>query len=106
VISALSHRLRRSRRRPLTWLVVGCLALGVVAAHSGLAHDHMGKAAAICLAVIDAAILGVGAALALRSRHRRSRARPVAGLTPFSLPWPAPEPRTRAGPALLQVLLL
>ena len=106
MISALSRHLRRSRRRPLAWLVVGCLALGVVAAHRGLAHDHMGKAAAICLAVIDAAILGVGAALAVRGGRPLPRRRPLARFAFLGLARPAPEPRTRAGPAFLQVLLL
>jgi hypothetical protein len=105
LLSALAHHLRVSRRRPATWLVVGCLALGVVAAHSGLAQDHMGKASAICLAVIDAAVLGVGAALALRGKRRTTMWRPVGRVATVTVPAAPPAPRSRAGP-LLQVLLL
>ena len=83
------------------------LAGAVVVAHSAVGHGDMGEAMLMCLAVVETAVVAVGAALVLSARMRR----PL-GVVPGPLEpelWLVPAPsgvRTRAGPPLLQVFRL
>ena len=49
----------RARRRIAVGAVIVLLGGAVVLAHSAAAGDHMGEAMAACLAVMDAAALGI-----------------------------------------------
>lgn len=83
-------------------LAHGALAMG----HMGM--DHMGKAAMVCLAVADAAALGVAALLAVAAPSRRGLTFALFGPLVAVLPpsGRAPGARARAGPAVLQVFRL
>ncbi len=83
------------------------LAGAVVVAHSAVGHGHMGEAMLMCLAVVETAVVAVGAALVLSARMRRPLWLVPAPLEPEL--WLVPSPagvRARAGPPLLQVFRL
>jgi hypothetical protein len=108
VFVALNTALRRNRRRLATLAVVLGLAGAVVSAHSVMAGDHMGDGVVMCLAVANAAVIAVGAALLVgvaASQRRRwliaAPALPAFAYTPAPRSVPA-----RAGPPLLQVFRL
>lgn len=110
---ATATRLRAPRRRLAATLVVLMLAGSVIAAHGALAMghmgmDHMGKAAMVCLAIADAAALGIGALLAVAAPSRRGLTFTLFGpLVAVTSPRAAtPGARARAGPAVLQVFRL
>lgn len=101
---AVNRALRRHNVRLLAVAVFASLGLTVGLAHSGLERDHMGEAAAMCLAVAASTAIAVAAA----PRLGRLVARPS---RPAS--WSPPEPardcgvradgRARGHPAVLQV---
>jgi len=107
MLIALNDFRRRHRQRLAASFVVIVLCWLLVAAHSALAERHMGDDMAVCLAVaqtaalvLAVAITRVSAATVLRPRPPRSHA----GVWPrMSFMRAAPDPRSRAGPALLQV---
>lgn len=83
------------------------LAVAVVWAHSGMAMDHMGTPAAVCLAVIDGAVF-LGAAVLGPRLVAFARAVEVPPDRPRGsvfVPPPTSAP-ARAGPARLQVFRL
>jgi hypothetical protein len=95
------------RRRLMVGAAIVLLAGAVVSAHSALNDHHIGDVAAACLAVMQVAAVGVGAAVASGMGILRR-------LWPLVVP-PAhepkvtsflPVPRSRAGPELLQVFRL
>lgn len=101
---SLNRSLRTQRRRLALIAAVLVLATGMAAAHGALSDGHMSKGVAMCLAVADSALLAVGAALAVR----RTGEVPPGRWLPYaaSLVWrprAQPQPRARAGPAVLQV---
>jgi hypothetical protein len=100
-------RLLRSRRRRLVAVaVVVAIGAGVVVAHSGVAMNHPGDGADICLAVLDAGLLATGAALLNGRANSAPKRHPVflsRSFAPSVAVVPAVEPRSRAGPAELQV---
>jgi ACR3 family arsenite efflux pump ArsB len=109
MLIALNRLRRRHRHRLAAVLLALTLCCAVVAAHSALADGHMGDNMAVCLAVAQTAALFLAvaiaaglAAAALRPRvlHRRVVA-PAAWAMAA-----APEPRSRAGPSVLQVFRL
>ena len=101
--------IRRAARTNRLWIAVAAaiavLAFTLVAAHSGVAGDHMGKAAAICLAVASVA----AATVASGPRLNRLVPSPIRAASD-SLPRIAEPPslprdgRARGHPAVLQVL--
>jgi hypothetical protein len=103
--------LARHRHRIALVAVLGALSFAIAAEHSGLghggaAHDGMGEAISLCLAIVGGGIaLGLGAAaLASFTRRRGSIPRELGSgsvalpMAPATMP-----PRSRAGPSLLQV---
>lgn len=85
------------------------LAGAVVLAHSAAADDHMGEAIAACVAVMDAAALGVLAVLAGRVLERVGRGRilgPSARLDRPAARHASVPPWPRGSPFALQVLRL
>jgi hypothetical protein len=110
VLIALNGALRRQRRRIATLTVTVGLAGSVVVAHSALRHHHvgdMGGAILTCLAVVETAVVAVGAAFALSALMRRRRRLLPASLAPDPPFVPSPAgTRSRAGPPLLQVFRL
>ena len=99
----------RARRRIAVGALIVLLAGAVVLAHSAAAGDHMGDAMAACLAVMDAAALGILAVAAARVTERvRAVALPSAWTllerAPARRPWAPPWPR--GSPFALQVLRL
>jgi hypothetical protein len=110
VFIRLNSALRRQRRRLATVAVVLGLAGAVVVAHTAVTHDHMGDMGgtiAMCLAVVETAVVAIGAALALSASMRRPLWLAPVPLDP-DLPV-APSPvgiRARADPCLLQVFRL
>lgn len=105
MLIALNTSLRRQRRRLVLVAAVVVLATGVAAAHSALGDRHMGEGMTICLAVADSALLALGAVLAVRL-PTGSWIRPWIPFLAVAAwrPVPRPEPRARAGPAVLQVI--
>jgi hypothetical protein len=104
VLIAVNRVPRRHRRHAALLVAVVSLAAAVIAAHSAMAGDHLGGAAAICLAVVEvtgaAVILAAPSAPSLPARARRQMGvRKPAGLVPVRV---AGAP-ARAGPAVLQV---
>jgi len=80
------------------------LAGAVAAAHSEIADDHMGDAAAVCLAVLETGALGLLSALALSTKASRPRPSWVAAGAPdFAVRRPRRPQQARAGPETLQV---
>lgn len=85
------------------------LAGAVVLAHSAAASDHMGEAMAACMAVMDAAALGVLVLSAGRAVERVRSARIPSSWSPLERPAarrPAAPPWPRGSPFALQVLRL
>ncbi len=105
MVIALNTSLRRQRRRLVLIAAVAVLATGVAAAHGALGDHHMGDGMTMCLAVADSALLTVGVALAVRL-HTGSWIRPWSPFVaaPVWRPLARPQPRARAGPAVLQVV--
>lgn len=103
---ALDNALRSHRRRLAILCTVAVLAATVVSAHSALAGgDHMGMGVAMCLAVVTTAVAVATAALASRQPIVPSAPTRIRSMA-LAHPRPAPEPRSRAGPAELQVFRL
>lgn len=101
------HALARRQRRRLGLLAVMlCLAGTVVVAHGALGEGHMGDGTLMCLAVMSAtgaSLLALTRANAALLRAPVLRLQPV--LVPASIAPLPPTPRSRAGPAVLQVFL-
>lgn len=108
MLIALNQLRRRHRQRFAAVLLVFALCLVVVAAHSALAERHMGTDMAVCLAIAQTAALAVAfviatvAMLRVPMRARRWRSALVMCARVGRMP---PAPRSRAGPAVLQVFL-
>ena len=107
MLIALNTLRRRHRHRLAAVLATFGLCWLLLAAHSALAEQHMGDDMAVCLAVAQTAALMLAVALGTTSAASRLLPRSpwlqidVAAHQP---PWPGwPEPRSRAGPELLQV---
>ena len=104
----LNSVLRRQRRRIAVIAAMLSLAGAVVTAHSVMGVDHMGDATAMCLAVVETAVIAVGGALivgvALARRPHWLVLIPAAPEQPAAS---APARiRARAGPPVLQVFRL
>ncbi len=105
---ALNRIARRQRHRLMTLAAVLALSGVVVVAHSAMGGDHMDGDTMMCVAVLEIAALTVagvaaGPALALLSAVWVRLPRLMPALPVLAL---APEPRARAGPAVLQVFRL
>ena len=99
----------RARRRVAVGAVVVALAGTVVLAHSAAAGDHMGDAMAACMAVMDAAALGVLALSSVRALERMASVGIPGSWTRLERPAPrrpSPPPWPRGSPSALQVLRL
>ena len=107
MLCALNGLLRRERRRLAVIAVVLGLAGAVLVAHTAMDHDHIGDAVVMCLAVVETAVMAVGAAVAAGLMRVRF-AVPVSGLfAPSSAAVPLRDGvRARAGPVRLQVFRL
>lgn len=110
MLIALNQLRRRHRQRLAAVLLALALCCLLVAAHSALAERHMGDDMAICLAVAQTAALALSIAVVIvaATRHSLPCASWDRGLAsmpsrPNSQP---PVPRSRAGPAVLQVFRL
>jgi hypothetical protein len=108
VFVGLNSVLRRQRRRIAVIAAMLSLAGAVVTAHSVMGVDHMGDATAMCLAVVETAVIAVGGALivgvALARRPHWLALIPAAPQQPAAS---APARiRARAGPPVLQVFRL
>jgi peptidoglycan/LPS O-acetylase OafA/YrhL len=103
VLEATRARLRRRRGRLAVVCAVALLGATVATAHSSVAGDHMGEAAAICLAIV-AGSAAVAALPALAGPVRRLRAPLQLGGrgAPRRLKHTVPH-LPRGDPALLQV---
>lgn len=101
---SVTRALKRPRLRAPALAAVITLALLMGLAHSGVEADHMGKAAAICMAI------AASAAIAVTARPRLGRLLPSA---PRPTDWGGPQEgalcpalpygRARGDPAVLQV---
>jgi hypothetical protein len=104
MLIACNDALRAQRRRLVLTCVSLVLATSVVAAHSALrSGDHMGPGVAVCLAIVDTALVAVVASLVLRGwtlyvPRARLISRQALRASKLSPAW-----RARDGPALLQV---
>ncbi len=105
MLMALNRTLRSAQRRRFALLVVVlALAAKMAGAHSALAGDHTGIGMAMCLAIADTALLVAGVMLAVWRTGAVSLLRWLAYEPPVHVrSGRPPQPRTRAGPALLQV---
>ena len=104
VLVVVNRFLVAERRRLAVTLGVLALATGVLSAHGLLGGDHMGPAAAACVAVMESAALAAGVAIAARLQGATQLARPVESVVIRAIrPRRPPEPRARAGPSVLQV---
>jgi hypothetical protein len=108
MLIATDRALRAQRRRFVAFAGAFLLATSLVAAHTAVSGGgHMDDAMAICLAVVDSAVVGVAVALAAAVRSRLLE-------LPRAVGWKMPrltavsrrDVRTRAGPAALQVFRL
>lgn len=110
MLIALNQLRRRRRQRLGAVLLALALCCLLVAAHSALAERHMGDDMAVCLAVAQTAALALSIAVVIvaATRHSRPCASSDFGLAPTqSRPNSQPPvPRSRAGPAVLQVFRL
>lgn len=103
----VDEALRSHRRRLVILCTMAVLAASVVSAHSALAGgDHMGMGVAMCLAVVDTAVAAAATVLAISRPAHRMPAPRLMLLVPEGRPRSAPSPRSRAGPAELQVFRL
>lgn len=95
------------RRRIALGLAVLCLGLSVAAAHTGsFGMDHMAEPAAMCLAIVGAALV-IGAGSGVRARPSQlSWERAGVSELPASASLPLLAAPARAGPPALQVFLL
>ena len=99
---ALNTMLRRQRRRLAVVVVLCGLAGAVVTAHSAMGADHMDHGVAMCLAIVETALVAVSAVLLVgAARH----ARPAWALPRPACPPPSPpvrrvDPVARAGPPI------
>ena len=94
----------RRRRRAAVLCAVVLLGATVTAAHTSVAHDHMGQAATMCLAVMAAG----GATVAALPAPGRLLPRPstlvgATGVAVSDLPAPAGVHRARGDPSVLQI---
>lgn len=110
MLIALNQLRRRHRQRLAAVLLALALCCLLVAAHSALAERHMGDDMAICLAVAQTAALALSIAVAIVAATRPTLPcntwdRRLA-LIPILLGCQPPIPRSRAGPAVLQVFRL
>lgn len=103
MLCAVNRTLRRQRRRAAIVMTVLCLAGAIVTAHSVLNHDHIGDAFVACLAVVETAVVALGATLALAACTPRVSV--PASTEPGWVPAPSGG-NARAGPPLLQVFRL
>lgn len=99
-----------NRRRLALLVTLGVLALAVAAEHAGLGHGDMthpdmGQAISICLAVVEAGavLIGALALVAIRPRVTRTRAHLFAHPATTLPATSAALPRARASPPVLQV---
>jgi len=101
---ALARALRRRRFRLAATVSVVAVALTVGLAHSAVRGDHMGKAAAICLAVVASAATTIAAAPRLGRIVQAPRGRPASAVSMPGEPlWRVRTARARGHPAVLQV---
>jgi len=107
VFAAINSTLRRRRRRIAMLAVMVALAGAVVTAHGLMGGDHMGDGVAMCLAVVESAVVATAIAVAVAIIALRRRWLFVVALFAEGRPVPAvPSVRARAGPARLQVFRL
>lgn len=107
MLIALNTVVGRLRRRLAAVAAALALVGAVVVAHSALSADHIGDAAATCVAVAETAALGIAtAAAAARTRPGRTPTTALAAETPPQPTAAGPLPRARAGPTALQVFRL
>jgi hypothetical protein len=108
VFVGLNIVLRRQRRRIAVIVAMLTLAGAVVTAHSVMGADHMGDATAMCLAVVETAVIAVGGALIVGvAMARRPHWRAMISVAPQQPAASAPARiRARAGPPVLQVFRL
>ena len=102
----------RNRKRLALLAVLGALVLALAVEHTGVGHGEMeggdmGGVVTMCLAVVQAAALLVGAAALLKARPRRAiPPRELFAVPAIAMPTPVlGSPLSRAGPSLLQVFL-
>jgi hypothetical protein len=82
---------------------VALLSATIATAHSGVADQHMGEAAAMCLAVVvGGAVVAALPSLGARHSFRRAALELGAPNAPFRLTSP-PRHHARGDPAVLQV---
>jgi hypothetical protein len=107
MLMAIHRFAGRQHSRVITVAAVLALAGAVATAHSVLLDGHMGSDAKACLAVLETVALGL-AVVAAAPMPRRLLPRPLLASALPARPVLAtpPEPRARAGPAVLQVFRL
>ena len=100
----------RNRRRLALLATLGVLALAVVLEHSGLGHGEiaeadMGQGISMCLAIVEAGavLIGALALVTIRQRFTPVRLDLFAGPSPAMRAANTPIPPSRAGPSVLQV---
>ena len=104
MLVALRRPLRRQDARVLAAILIAALALSVGLAHSGMARDHMGDAAAVCLAIGAAAV--ALASVPTLGRHITRPPRPRHQPPPVrvrTLLVTVPHQRARGHPSFLQI---
>ena len=105
---AANRTLRRHRRHLAVAAVMLGLAGAVVIAHSALGADHMDDGVAMCLAVVETAVVAVGTAVlaAFALGHRPLSLVPATAVPTQSYTPPPRAASARAGPPSLQVFRL
>jgi hypothetical protein len=103
MLDTLRARLRRRRGRVAIVSAVALLGAAVAMAHTSVADDHMGEAAAICLAIVvsGAAVAALPALGGLLPRPRAPLELGGPRIAPQGELWAPGLPR--GDPALLQV---
>ena len=104
----LNSILRAQRRRLALTLAAAAIVVALVSAHSAMSggdHMDMSTEVAMCLAVVETALLAAAAVLGLRPPSFRLRLAWFDLSSRMDPPRPASEPRVRAGPEALQVFL-
>jgi E1-E2 ATPase len=104
--AAPARRGARRRRRLALVAVVLALAAAVVAAHTALGGDHVGDAAATCIAVLQTGALAAGAAAATGALTGRGHPSPARVALPSPRRAPVIAPAARDGPPRLEFLRL